>query len=564
MDDDMSLSSMDNHHRGDDREVREKNATRGAATRDCSGRSKSSLQVSTITAVGKAGGDIDIVRLFHGVSLSDIDDTNTEEEQEVVPTVSVTRAEMFRNGLHHVRWKRKGEECALSSKTRIKARHWAPLLDRHHPSLLRESCLQRPPQQRPVALAPFPAPSIQGVIPSAAPVDDDQQQQQQQQQRVKGGGGGGGNAGASFGNQVTLVLRCVRPHAERGEAKHTASGRRRSASLSPYNNVNAKVFNNGGIQMTGAKTVDQGERVLSFVVHLAQAVARRSCHDHPPSGAPSSPPLPPPRGGERELTPHGYRVCLINSDFRLGFEIRRDRLHGLLVRRYPHLNASYDPCSYPGVVIRYKWKAGRPPEVPEGACSCDVEATRGGGGGSVRRCCNGKGDGYAAEGACRSITVIMFASGNAIITGARSYVQLGEVYDYVCGILLRHRKSIERVPVAPPAEEKKEEGEREDGKETTGAGGARDNNTTTTTTMKKKKNKNKKKKKNRAMAEGAPEGRQQTEEASSLLLGKKQRCDGNKNLLSFLSKARVRTVPVEHLISPPTSHLSGPVRPTNR
>lgn len=254
-------------------------------------------------------------------------------------------------------------------------------------------------------------------------------------------------------------------------------------------------------------------------------------------------------------------MCLINSDFQLGFEIRRDRLHGLLVRRYPHLNASYDPCSYPGVVIRYKWKAGRPPEVPEGACSCDVEATRGGGGGgSVRRCCNGKGDGYAAEGACRSITVIMFASGNAIITGARSYVQLEEVYDYVCGVLLRHRKSIERVPVAPPAEEK----EKEDGKEMTGAGRAWNNNNNTTTTTTKKKNKNKKKKKkNNAMAEGASDGRQQTEEGGGLLLGKRQRCDGNKNLLSFLSKARVRTVPVEHLISPIISQRGGHVRPTN-
>jgi TATA-box binding protein (TBP) (component of TFIID and TFIIIB) len=251
--------------------------------------------------------------------------------------------------------------------------------------------------------------------------------------------------------------------------------------------VNVKVFNNGGVQMTGAKTVDQGRLVLSFVVRLAQGLAALV---------------------EPSALPHGYRVCLINSDFRLGFEIRRDRLHGLFLRRYPHLNATFDPCSYPGVVIRYKWKASRPPEVPEGACSCGVaEEARG----SSRRCCNGKGDGHDAAGACRSITVIMFASGNVIITGARSYDQLRAVHEYVNRIVLRHRKVVERAPVvavaAPPPSllPAGAEGEKEEAKE-------------------------------------QHQERKQESELSSLLLLERRERHGNKNLLSFLSKARVRTV----------------------
>ena len=49
-----------------------------------------------------------------------------------------------------------------------------------------------------------------------------------------------------------------------------------------------------------------------------------------------------------------FKIVLINSDFKLNFEIKRSELHQILVNNYK-IYSSYEPCIYPGVNIKYFW-----------------------------------------------------------------------------------------------------------------------------------------------------------------------------------------------------------------
>lgn len=196
-----------------------------------------------------------------------------------------------------------------------------------------------------------------------------------------------GGAPVNFGNQSTLVVR-------------DASEKR----------VNVKVFRNGRVQLTGIKRIDEGREVVE---HVARLLRDLGCASATPDAV-------------------QYRVCLINSDFDLGFRIRRDALHRLVRERFPQLSCCYEPCIYPGVRIRYYWNVKAP-----GECAC--------GGDDV---CDGKGDGVDR---CRKVTMSVFQSGKAIVVGAHTLEQLEDAYRFlVDAVVLSNRAAIE-LPPPPPA-----------------------------------------------------------------------------------------------------------------
>lgn len=206
------------------------------------------------------------------------------------------------------------------------------------------------------------------------------QQQQQPPTTTK-------KAAVNFGNQATLVVRVP------------SSDRR----------VNVKVFRNGRVQLTGIKRIEEGREVVEHVATLLRGI------------------------GCVAATMIDYRVCLINSDFDIGFRVRRDALHRLVRERFPRLSCCYEPCIYPGVRIRYYWRdrGSVEPFVWEpGECAC---------GGDVP--CDGKGDGV---GRCRKVTMSVFQSGKAIVVGAHTLEQLGDAYRFLVDrVVLSNRSAIE-------------------------------------------------------------------------------------------------------------------------
>ena len=47
-----------------------------------------------------------------------------------------------------------------------------------------------------------------------------------------------------------------------------------------------------------------------------------------------------------------FNIVLINSDYDIGFELRRSALHQILVNKY-NIFSSFEPCIYPGVNSKF-------------------------------------------------------------------------------------------------------------------------------------------------------------------------------------------------------------------
>jgi hypothetical protein len=214
------------------------------------------------------------------------------------------------------------------------------------------------------------------------------------------------NAKKRFDNQITLVY------------KYLWNGARYV--------VNAKIFKNGHIQMTGLKHVDQGLDVIAKIMSLIQGYKAQGEGQGDGEGKIlASPSLAP-----NNIT--DYKIRLINCDFRMGFEIRRDQLHRCVCRKYDVMS-SFEPCIYPGCKIQYWYNRDRVKDKG-GVCMCVGK-------------CNGKGSGMG-DGQCKKITIAVFQSGCVIITGGQSMAQVDETYAFIRHLLTENHAEIHKKPLS--------------------------------------------------------------------------------------------------------------------
>jgi hypothetical protein len=165
--------------------------------------------------------------------------------------------------------------------------------------------------------------------------------------------------------------------------------------------MNCKLFGNGKVQLTGARSHEDGLAAVEKI-----AVEAASC------GACVN---------TLDLCVEKYMVRLINSDFHVGFTINNRRLQQLIVKRYPHM-CIYEPCIYNGVKLLYYHNSTN--RIP-GVCSCTGR-------------CDGKGDGAC----CKKVTVAVFQTGSVIITGATDVAQVHCAYDFIKELLKSNRADI--------------------------------------------------------------------------------------------------------------------------
>ena len=182
--------------------------------------------------------------------------------------------------------------------------------------------------------------------------------------------------------------------------------------------ANVKVFKNGQIQMTGIREVDQGRAIIDCIIANLRDIYNRGYSNIVAT--------------YNSLINCNYKIRLINSDFRIGIEIRRDRLNRLIQNTFDVLS-SFEPCIYPGVKIQYFWNNAHMEK--NGICKCCSE-------------CNGKGDGHG-DGECKKITIAVFQSGCIIITGAQTMLQINDAYEFICNVIKNHREEIEKIPIKP-------------------------------------------------------------------------------------------------------------------
>jgi len=198
--------------------------------------------------------------------------------------------------------------------------------------------------------------------------------------------------GTSFFNQTTLIVR-------------------REVSPLNWKEINIKLFKNGGVQITGVRTLEMASGALHWLVAFLQ----RTCTAKPVFAK----------------TPriHDEQTQLINTDFSIGAKLRRDMLHRTLVETY-RLSSSFESAIYQGVKTKYFYNDAKLPGTAPGHCACT-------------KLCNGKGDG-ATLGACKKITISSFQTGNVIVTGGRTMEQTNEAYEFIKRVLVTHQEELLR------------------------------------------------------------------------------------------------------------------------
>jgi TATA-box binding protein (TBP) (component of TFIID and TFIIIB) len=180
-------------------------------------------------------------------------------------------------------------------------------------------------------------------------------------------------------------------------------------------NINMKIFKNGKIQMTGIKNIDNGHIYVDQLINIIKdiyLIDDSVVEEY------------------EKLNNIDYKIRLINSDFKIGFPVKREKLYNLLIDNYKELICSYEPCIYPGVKISYLYNENK--IIKNGICECKSKI-----------CFTRKNGSGIEEDACKKITIVVFQSGSVIVTGSNNILQLNECYDFISRILLDHMKDIE-------------------------------------------------------------------------------------------------------------------------
>ena len=196
----------------------------------------------------------------------------------------------------------------------------------------------------------------------------------------------------SFFNQATIIVR-------------------REVSPMNWKEINVKIFRNGGVQMTGIRSIEMSSDTIRWLLQHLLATCKAE----------------PIFTGEAVI--HKEQIQLINTDFSIGAKVRRDILHRILSDNYG-LNSSYESAIYQGVKTKYFYNAERPADKPQGICPCE-------------RLCKGTGDG-SKIGECKKITISPFQTGQVIITGARTMEQINEAYEFIKRVFTDHAEEILR------------------------------------------------------------------------------------------------------------------------
>lgn len=181
-------------------------------------------------------------------------------------------------------------------------------------------------------------------------------------------------------------------------------------SDSPGYVINSKVFKNGNVQMTGVRTIDDGRACIEVLVTAIRYV-------HSKGEAVTN--------AVGDLRCERFKICMINSDFKMPFKINNPALQSYLMAT--DLISIYEPSIYPAVKAIFYWSKDN--RRRDGICSCEKQ-------------CTGKGDGYFTG--CKKITIAIFQTGATIITGATDKTMLDEVYEDITSKLMANRKMIEQ------------------------------------------------------------------------------------------------------------------------
>ena len=192
----------------------------------------------------------------------------------------------------------------------------------------------------------------------------------------------------NFYNSITLIVRV-----NEGPLKDIVKpvGKEKDRSLPK---INVKLFKNGSIQMSGCKTINDVNIVLTKILARLKQVKGKIENEKITEITYVD--------EMDKLGIYNFKIDMIYCNYKISIQIDREKLHELLKKK--KIKCMYEPCSRACVIIKYT------PTVD------NIEN--------------------------KETSIFIFKKGNIIITGARSRSQVIEAYNYINNILITHSDEI--------------------------------------------------------------------------------------------------------------------------
>lgn len=165
--------------------------------------------------------------------------------------------------------------------------------------------------------------------------------------------------------------------------------------------ANAKLFNNGKIQLTGIPHPDLGTVAIKIICDLIKTI---------PDNKETNQKIV---FDKKHVKLKYYKTVMINTCYDLGISIDRDITSQILSERFK-FSTVWEGDGYPGVRVLYYYNTDTLGSNNEGLCMCSSESNESKCSGEEK--CNGKGSGEGKFN-CRKISIAVFQSGKVIIAG---------------------------------------------------------------------------------------------------------------------------------------------------
>lgn len=181
---------------------------------------------------------------------------------------------------------------------------------------------------------------------------------------------------------------------------------------------NVKVFQNGNIQMTGARKIDDIWIPLNNIFEQIKNIFSFDKNILPDIDDISS------------LTMSNFKIQMINTDFKLfkdpdmkeKFNVKRKELHRILTHNYDVISR-YDAATYPGVKTEFWWN--KDTTERNGYKFLDKRGIKGG-----------------DTSIYKKITIAVFESGSVLITGAVNTSQVDDAYSFITNVIKDNEDAI--------------------------------------------------------------------------------------------------------------------------
>jgi TATA-box binding protein (TBP) (component of TFIID and TFIIIB) len=176
-----------------------------------------------------------------------------------------------------------------------------------------------------------------------------------------------------------------------------------------YKEMHVKVFNTGKLEITGIQTDELLESVHTLLLNILRPIVE------------SDVPL--------ELLDRASDTVLINSHFKCGYYVNRERFHHILKYNY-NINSNYDPCSYPGIQCEFYYDTRlavqhgmQPASFSSSRKELEIEKE-------------------AAKDYVQKVSFMVFRTGSVLIVGKCSDAILQNIYTFLCAIFVKEYKEI--------------------------------------------------------------------------------------------------------------------------